>query len=156
MSPSTSERTQGVACCLVPGGGQGPEAGLLHLFLLLGCDSSCLRRFLAHLYKNSKTSENGKCFCFSGASKLHSDLLSSHLGARYTLWVTGILIMVDGMLTLSGEVLNSDCHKLGWNFSQEGRFVLCPILCETCHVSVVMQALCFIKDSAFFLRQNYA
>lgn len=42
LSPSTSERTQGVAWCLVPGGGQGPEAGLLHLFLLLVCDCSCL------------------------------------------------------------------------------------------------------------------
>lgn len=81
LSPSTSERTQGVACCLVPGGGQGPEAGLLHLFLLLVCDCSCLCWFLDHLYKNSKTSENGKFFCFSGASKLHSDLLPRHLGA---------------------------------------------------------------------------
>lgn len=85
LSPSTSERTQGVACCLVPGGGQGPEAGLLLLFLLLVCDCSCLCWFLDHLYKNSKTSENGKFFCFSGASKLHSDLLPRHLGALYTL-----------------------------------------------------------------------
>lgn len=63
--------------------------------------------------------------------------------------------MVDGMLTLIGDVLNFDCHKLGSSFSQEGRFDLCPILCETCHVSVATQALSFIKDSAFFLRQNY-
>lgn len=84
LSPSTSERTQGVACCLVPGGGQGPEAGLLHLFLLLVCDCSCLCLFLDHLYKTSKTSENGKCFCFSGAPKLQSDLLASHLGELCT------------------------------------------------------------------------
>lgn len=84
LSPSTSERTQGVVCSLVPGGGQGPEAGLLHLFLLLVSDCSCLCRFLDHLHKNSKTSANGKCFCFSGAFSLHSDLLASHLGALYT------------------------------------------------------------------------
>lgn len=66
LSPSTSERTQGVACCLVPGGGQGQEAGLLHLFLLLVCDCSCLCLFLDHLYKTSKTSENGNAFVSQG------------------------------------------------------------------------------------------
>lgn len=85
LSLFTSERTQGVAAVWCQVVARGPEAGLLHLFLLLVCDCSCLCRFLDHVHKNPKISENRKCFCFSGAFSLHSDLLASHLGVLYTL-----------------------------------------------------------------------